>query len=140
MLSNIVRRMFNPVVGYLFLLLGFVFLGLTVAALALQSDLAALFGVALAVSLMAAVLGFRIGAAKLAEVGAGGDSGHNVSIWSRPIRQVQVDQYNVNFRGEQRRPASAAGAEVLAAPAPVRATRPSRGRWETTAVPTRLSA
>ena len=98
---KVVRRISYPFVGYLFLLLGFALLGLFVAALARQSDLDVVAGVALAGSLVAAVLGFRKGAWKLAQSREAGDPGHNVSIWSEPLRQDQVDQYYVNYRGGQ---------------------------------------
>lgn len=97
LLSKVARRVPHVFVGYLFLLLGFVSLGALVAALAFGSDMAVVAAVVLAGSLVAAVAGFRTGAAALAEL-HDGDPEHNTSIWSVPLRQDQVDQYHVNFR------------------------------------------
>jgi hypothetical protein len=99
-LSKVVRRISYPVIGYLFLLLGFALLGLFVAALAYGSDLAAVAGLALAGALVTSVVSFRKGALILAQSRTPGDPGHNVSIWSEPFRQDRVDQYYMNFRGE----------------------------------------
>jgi hypothetical protein len=136
-LTKLVGRISYPVVGYLFLLLGFAFLGLTVAALATRSELALASGGALAGSFAAAVMSFRAGAVKLAKARASGDDRHNEGIWSKPLRQEQVDQYVVNFRGEQELAAAVADADVAPAMLPVRASRP---RWQSAAVPSRLSA
>ena len=104
MLVKVVRRISYPFVGYLFLLLAFALLGLFVVALAYRSSWAALAGVALVGSLVAAVVGFRAGAVKLAQSRKVGDPRHNVSIFSEPLSQEQVDQYYVNYRGCQRVP------------------------------------
>jgi hypothetical protein len=103
-LSKQVRRISGPVVGYLALLSSFGFLGLFVAALAYQAELARILGIALAGSLVLGVLGFRAGSANSR------DPGRSASLWSKPRRQTQVDQYYVNFRRGQRgvrRPRSA---------------------------------
>ncbi len=104
MLLKVVRRMSYPAVAYLFLLLAFALLGLFTAALATNSGWAAAAGIALGGSLVAAVVGFRTGAAKLSQSSREGAPRHHVSIFSDPIRQEQVDQYNVMYRGGQRRP------------------------------------
>jgi hypothetical protein len=102
MLVKVVRRISYPFIGYLSLLLAFALLGLFVAALAYRSGWAAVAGVALGGSLFAAVVGFRKGAAKLAQSRREGDPGHNVSVFSEPLRREQVDQYYVNYRADRR--------------------------------------
>jgi len=131
MLVKVVRRISYPFMGYLFLLLAFALLGLFPAALAYQSGWAAVAGVALAGSLVAAVVGFRKGAVKLAQSPKVGDPRQKVSIFSEPLRQEQVDQYYVNYRGGQR-PAQLAVA--------LRASRPNQRKWPDAVVPSRLSA
>jgi len=131
MLVKVVRRISYPFVGYLFLLLAFALLGLFVVALAYRSSWAALAGVALVGSLVAAVVGFRAGAVKLAQSRKVGDPRHNVSIFSEPLSQEQVDQYYVNYRGGQRR------AQSAVAP---RASRPNQSEAPEAVVPSRLSA
>src|SRR6201987_5893925 len=106
MLVKVVRRVSAPFMGYLFVLLGSALLGLFVEALASRSGWAAVTGVALGCSLVAAVVGFRKGAMKLAQCG-GGDPLHWVNILSEPLRQEEVDQYYVDYRGGQRRAQSA---------------------------------
>jgi hypothetical protein len=144
-LLKVVRRVSYPYLGYLFLLLGFAMLGLFVAALAYRSDWAVVAGVALAGTLVAAVVGFRAGAAKLARSRDATDPGHNVSIWSVPLRQDQIDQYLVNYRGghknvRQRRMIAVAGTDEPAMPAAPRASRPRRTNVQVAAAPSRLSA
>ena len=103
MLVQVVRRVSTPFMGYLFLLLASALLGLFVEALAYRSGWAAVAGLALGGSLVAAVVGFRKGAVKLAQSRREGDPRHNVSIFSEPLRQEEIDQYYVNYRGGQRR-------------------------------------
>jgi hypothetical protein len=103
MLVKVVRRVSYPFMGYLFLLLASAVLGLFVEALAYRSGLAAVAGVALGGSFVAAVVGFRKGAVKLAQSRREGDPRHNVSIFSEPLRQEEIDQYYVNYRTGQRR-------------------------------------
>ncbi len=130
------RRISHPYVGYVFLLISFVMLGVTVAGLALQSSTAALIGgVALVASMALAVVGFRLGARKLAKAREGGDPTHDISIWSVPLRQDAIDKYLVAYRGQD------SDDESDAAAATVR-TLP-RGDAEERlvgAAPTRLSA
>jgi hypothetical protein len=130
MLMKVVRGISYPFMGYLFLLLASALLGLFVEALAYRSGWAAVAGVALGGSLVAAVAGFRKGAAKLAQCGEG-DPLHCANILSEPLHQEEVDQYYVNYRGGQRR---AQSAEVL------RASRPNQSEAGEAVVPSRLSA
>jgi hypothetical protein len=112
MLVKVVRRVSAPFMGYLFLLLASALLGLFVEALAYRSGWAAVAGVALGGSLVAAVVGFRKGAMKLAQCGEG-------------------DQYYVNYRGGQRR------AQLAVAQ---RTSRPDQSEAPEAVVPSRLSA
>jgi hypothetical protein len=131
MLVKVVRRVSYPYMGYLFLLLGFALLGLFIVALAYRSGWAAVAGVALGGSLIAVVVGFRKGAVKLAQSRREGDPRHNVSIFSEPLSQEEVDQYYVNYRGGQRR------AQLAVA---LRASRPNQSEAPEAVVPSRLSA
>jgi hypothetical protein len=112
MLLKAVRRTSYPFMGYLFLLLAFALLALFTAALAYNSGWAGAAGIALGGSLVAAVVGFRKGAVKLAQSRRDGAPRHNVSIFSEPIREEQVDQYNVMYRGGPRRPRLAVARHV----------------------------
>ena len=86
------RRISYPILGYLLLLLQFALLGTFVAALGLGSGLAVVTGIAWVICLVASVGCFRIGSRK----------GHVQTIWSEPLRQDEINQYYVNFRGGQR--------------------------------------
>ena len=123
-------RVSYPYVGYLFLLFASALLGLFVVALAYRSGWAAVTGVALGGSVVAAVVGFRKGAMKLAQCGEG-DPLHCVNILSEPLRQGEVDQYYVNYRGGQRR------AQLAVA---LRASRPDQSEAPEAVVLSRLSA
>ncbi|MGO9352280.1 MAG: hypothetical protein ACLP3C_16220 [Mycobacterium sp.] len=125
-----VGRCENPFMGYLFLLLAFALLGLFVVALAYRSGWAAVAGVALGGSLVAAVVGFRKGGGDLPCVDWASFT-DNVSIFSEPLRQEEVDQYYVNYRGGQRRAQSAVA---------LRASRPNQTEAPEAVVPSRLSA
>ncbi len=131
MLVKVARRVSYPYMGYLFLLLASALLGLFVEALAYRSGWAAVAGVGLGLSLGVAVVGFRKGAVKLAQSRREGDPRHNVSIFAEPLRQEEIDQYYVNYRGAQRR---AQLAEVL------RTSRPIHSEAPEAVVPNRLSA
>lgn len=98
MLSKLVDRVMTPVVGYLLVLPGFAFLGLFVAALAMKSGFAGILGVAVAASFGLAVAAFRNGSATLATAREAGIIGDNASIWARPLRQEQIDGYQLNYR------------------------------------------
>jgi hypothetical protein len=132
MLVKVVRRVSYPFMGYLFLLLACALLGLFVVALASRSAWAAVAGVALGGSLVAAVVGFRKQAVKLAQSRGEGDPLHCVNILSEPLRQEEVDQYYANYRGGQRRRAQLAGA--------LRPSRPDQSQAPEAVVPSRLSA
>lgn len=80
-------------VAYVFVLLGFVSLGLFVAALAFGSSLAVVAGVILAGSFTAAVVAFRIGSRR-----AG-------SVWTDPAGDEQVDRYLAAYRANVEPPA-----------------------------------
>ena len=117
--------------GYLFLLLASALLGLFLVALAYRSGWAAGAGVSLGGSLVAVVLSFRKGAVKLAQSRRAGDPRHNVSIFSEPLRQEEVDQYYVNYRGGRRRAQSAVA---------LRASRPNQSEAPEAVSLNRLSA
>ena len=57
---------------------------------------------------------FRAGAVKLAQSRKVGDPRGNVSIFSEPLSQEQVDQYDVNYRGGQPRAQLAVGTAYIA--------------------------
>lgn len=84
-------------VAYVMLLLGFISLGVLVGSLAVGSpDVARLAGVALAGSVTASVVGFRMAARKFkAERGA---DAHNVSIFDRPRDAEAADRYAQRYR------------------------------------------
>ena len=124
-------RVSYPYMGYLLLLVASALLGLFLVSLAYRSGSAAVAGVALAGSLVAAVVGFRKGAVKLAQSRREGDPRHNVSIFAEPLRQEEVDQYYVNYRGGQRGARSAVT---------LRASRPNQSKAPEAVVPSRLSA
>jgi hypothetical protein len=128
--SRCESRVSYPYVGYLFLLFASALLGLFVVALAYRSGWAAVTGVALGGSLVAAVVGFRKGTVKLAQCGEG-DPLHCVNILSEPLRQEEVDQYYVNYHGGQRRAQSAVAS---------RASRPNQREAPEAVVPSRLPA
>jgi hypothetical protein len=117
--------------GYLFLLLASALLGLFVVALAYRSGWAAVAGVALGGSLVAAVVGFRKGGGDRLPCVDRASFTDNVSIFSEPLRQEEVDQYYVNYRGGQRCAQSAVA---------LRASRPNQGEAPEAVVPSRLSA
>jgi hypothetical protein len=131
MLVKVVRRVSAPFMGYLFLLLACAVLGLFVVALAYRSGWAAVAGLALGGSLVAAVVGFRKQAVKLALSRRERDPLHCVNILSEPLSQEEVDQYYVNYRGGQRR------AQLAVA---LRASRPNQSEAPEAVVPNRLSA
>jgi hypothetical protein len=131
MLVKVVRRVSYPFMGYLFLLLAFALQGLFVVALVYRSGWAAAAGVALGGSVVAAVVCFRKQAVKLAESRRKGHPLHSVNILSEPLRQEELDQYYVNYRGGQRR------AQLAAA---LRASRPSQSEAPEAVMPSRLSA
>jgi hypothetical protein len=132
-LLQLIRRILNPVVGYLLVLLGFAFLGLFVAALAFRSAFAVVMGIGLVASFGLAVAAFRNGSATLATAREAGFIGDNVSIWARPLLEEQIDGYRLNYRPEQRRPQP----DEVPAARHVSRLGPKRGL---ASMPTRLSA
>jgi hypothetical protein len=86
--------------AYALLLLAFVLLGVFVAALAHESRFAAVAGVGLVTSLAASVMGFRVGASRLARASEAAGSAHKLSIWADPLRAEQIDQYCLNYGGQ----------------------------------------
>jgi hypothetical protein len=131
MLVKVVRRVSYPFMGYLFLLIACAVLGLFAVALASRSGWAAVAGVALGGSVVAAVVGFRKQAVKLARSRREGDQLHCANIFSEPLRQEEVDQYCVNYRGGQR------GTRLAVA---LRASGPNQSEAPQAVVPSRLSA
>ena len=128
-LSKLVDRVLNPVVGYLLVLPGFVFLGLFVAALAMKSAFAGILGITVAASFGLAVAAFRNGSATLAAAREAGIIGDVASIWARPLRQEQIDGYHLTYRpARPERVATVPGVSQLAQ------------KREPAPVPTRLSA
>lgn len=86
--------------AYVFVLLAFVALGLTVAALASGSALAAILGASIVVLLAAAVAGFRLAARKLDEAREPGNPG-GTSIWAKPLVRTQIDTYRLMYRKQE---------------------------------------
>src|SRR5690349_1052272 len=89
--------------AYLLLLMGFVSLGLFVAALATGSILAGVLGAVLIACLAGSVAGFRSAAHKLAHSRPVAEPESDVSIFSTPLRREQIDRYLENYRGEATR-------------------------------------
>ena len=133
-LSKLVDRILNPVVGYLLVLLGFAFLGLFVAALAMKSAFAGILGIALAASFGLAVAAFRNGSATPATACEAGIIGDNVSIWARPLLQEQIDGYYLTYRGGRPR------AQPEKVPAVSRVAKSGRQKREHAQVPTQVPA
>ncbi|HEX3284903.1 MAG TPA: hypothetical protein VHT50_09650 [Mycobacterium sp.] len=90
--------------AYILLLMGFVSLGLFVAALATGSILAGVLAAVLIACLAGSVAGFRATARELARSRPGIEQASAVSIFSTPLRQEQVDRYLENHRGDTGRP------------------------------------
>ena len=84
--------------AYVLLLMAFAALGLFVAALATGSGLAVVAGLVLIACLAGSVAGFRAAARMLAQTIAQPDSA--VSIFSRPLRQDEIDRYLERYRGQ----------------------------------------
>lgn len=84
--------------AYVCLLLGFVALGTFVYALATSSNLAAAIGAVLVLFFTAAVVGFRVGARKLAESNDSGIAIDGANVWAQPLRRAQIDQYLLSYR------------------------------------------
>lgn len=87
--------------GYVLFLVGFVSLGLFVAALAVGSDSAMVCAIVSAVAFASAVAGFRMGARRFG------------SVWAKPITDADLRVYEARYR--DRRPRGAAGRRSLPA-------------------------
>nr|WP_090276623.1 hypothetical protein [Mycolicibacterium komanii]CRL70059.1 hypothetical protein CPGR_01823 [Mycolicibacterium komanii] len=85
--------------GYLSLLLSFAALGTFVYALAAQSAVAGIIGAGMVVLMLAAVVGFRVGARKRAESNDSGIDIPSENIWAQPLRREQIDRYLSTYRG-----------------------------------------
>ncbi len=120
MVRKVVRRISRPFVGYLFLLFGFTFLGLFVAALGFGSHLAVAAGVAMAGAFGGALASFR---PWRPQPGAKG------------LTRDELERYRANFRGTPRE----APPETIGSAAPT-AMRPGRRPAPLIAVPRTLSA
>jgi hypothetical protein len=88
-------------VAYVCLLLGFVMLGTFVYALAAGSGMAEVIGASLVVSLVASVVGFRVGARNRAESNDSGIPIEGANIWDQPLRSEQTDRYLLSYRSGQ---------------------------------------
>jgi hypothetical protein len=88
-------------VAYVWLLLGFAALGTFVYALAAESSLAGILGVGLIVCFAVAVVGFRVGARRLAESNDSGIPIDGANIWAEPLRRDQIDRYLLAYRGAE---------------------------------------
>ena len=86
-------------VAYVLLLFAFVLLGLFVAALAFGSGVAGAVAVALAASLTASVLGFRVAASRRARAAKKAGHRYKLSIWTSTLDPDQLDRYRANYRG-----------------------------------------
>lgn len=101
------KRVSATNVAYVCLMLAFVALGTFVYALAAGSYLAGGIGLGLVVMMSAAVVGFRIGARKVAESDESGNPVNGANIWAQPVRQEQIDRYLLRYRGQERPPSTA---------------------------------
>jgi hypothetical protein len=105
------KRISMTNVAYLGLLLAFVALGASVYALAVGSGLAAILGAGTVVLLSAAVVGFRVGARRIAESDESGNPVDGANLWAQPVRQAQIDRYLSMYRGIEPAPTAAQHAE-----------------------------
>ena len=87
-------------VAYVLLLIAFVFLGVFVAALALDSSVAGAAAVALAASLTASVLGFRAAASRRARAAQEAGSRYKLSIWTNTLHPHELDRYRLHYRAK----------------------------------------
>ncbi len=88
-------------VAYVLLLFAFVLLGLFVAALAFGNGVAGAVAVALAASLTASVLGFRVAASRRARAAKKAGHRHKLSVWTSTLDPDQLDRYRANYRGSR---------------------------------------
>ena len=98
---KVFKRVSMTYMAYVCLLLGFVMLGTFVYALAAGSGVAGVIGASMVVSLVASVVGFRVGARKRAESNESGIPIEGANIWAEPLRREQIDRYLLSYRGGQ---------------------------------------
>jgi hypothetical protein len=98
---KVFKRVSMTYVAYVCLLLGFVMLGTFVYAVAAGSGTAGVIGASLVVSLVASVVGFRVGARNRAESNDSGIPIEGANIWAQPLRREQIDRYLLSYRGGQ---------------------------------------
>src|SRR4051794_4742181 len=95
------KRVSMTYVAYVCLLLGFVMLGTFVYALAAGSGMAGVIGASMVVSLVASVVGFRVGARNRAQSDDSGTLIEGANIWAEPLRREQIDRYLLSYRGRR---------------------------------------
>ena len=98
---KVFKRVSVTYVAYVCLLLGFVMLGTFVYAVAAGSGMAGVIGTSLVVSLVASVVGFRVGARNRAQSNDSGIPIEGANIWAQPLRREQIDRYLLSYRGGQ---------------------------------------
>ena len=92
------KRVSMTYVAYVCLLLGFVMLGTFVYAMAAGSGMAGVIGAGMVVSLVASVVGFRLGARNRAQSNDSGIPIEGANIWAEPLRREQIDRYLSSYR------------------------------------------
>ena len=98
---KVFKRASMTYVAYVCLLVGFVMLGTFVYSLAAGSGVAGVIGAGMVVSLVASVVGFRVGARKRAQSNEGGIPIEGANIWAEPLRREQIDRYLLSYRRGQ---------------------------------------
>jgi hypothetical protein len=98
---KVFKRVSMTYVAYVCLLVGFVMLGTFVYSLAAGSGVAGVIGAGMVVSLVASVVGFRVGARKRAQSNEGGIPIEGANIWAEPLRREQIDRYLLSYRRRQ---------------------------------------
>jgi hypothetical protein len=98
---KVFKRVSMTYVAYVCLLVGFVMLGTFVYSLAAGSGVAGVIGAGMVVSLVASVVGFRVGARKRAQSNEGGIPIEGANIWAEPLRREQIDRYLLSYRRGQ---------------------------------------
>jgi hypothetical protein len=98
---KVFKRVSVTYVAYVCLLVGFVMLGTFVYSLAAGSGVAGVIGAGMVVSLVASVVGFRVGARKRAQSNEGGIPIEGANIWAEPLRREQIDRYLLSYRRGQ---------------------------------------
>lgn len=100
-LFKFLNLMYVPGLAYLALLAAFAFLGGLVAALGAGSPLAIAAAIGLVATLVGAVAGFRAGSRKLGEAQEAGEPSNNVSIFSTPLREEEIQRYLESYRNDK---------------------------------------